>query len=384
MTDQPSTTVTSTVTSQPTTAAKSTITVALLFGGRSSEHSISCATAGGVLSAIDRTKYTVIPVGITRDGAFTLQRDDADMFTLNPDAMPTVVDNGTRVRWPESSLSRELTVTDAEGATRSLGDVDVVFPILHGPFGEDGTIQGLIELTGLPYVGNGVLASSLGMNKHFTKLALEAAGVSVAPWVTVSALQWEREPAVWRHRASSIGYPVFVKPARAGSSVGVTKVTTPDELDAAFARAFAEDSTALVEQAMTGREIECGVLSGRDGGETRVSVAGEIVVTGRDFYDFEAKYLDVSAAQLICPAPLHDGELWQMQRTAARAFEAIGGAGLARVDFFFDGTEFVVNEINTLPGFTPISMFPKCWAASGMSYPELIDELIELGLETVR
>jgi D-alanine-D-alanine ligase len=372
------------MTDQPIIPAKSKLTVVLLFGGRSSEHSISCATAGGVLSAIDRTKYTVIPVGITREAAFTLQPDNAEKFALNPDAMPTVADNGTRIHWPESSLSRELTVTDADGTSRSLGDVDVVFPILHGPFGEDGTIQGLIELTGLPYVGNGVLASALAMNKHFTKLALEAAGVAVAPWVTVSATQWQREPAVWRTRASSLSFPVFVKPARAGSSVGVTKVTTAEQLDDAFAVAFAEDSTALVEQAMTGREIECGVLSGRDGGEIRVSVAGEVVVTGRDFYDFEAKYLDVSAAQLICPAPLHEGELWQMQRTAARSFEAIGGAGLARVDFFFDGTEFVVNEINTLPGFTPISMFPKCWAASGMSYPELIDELIALGLETVR
>ncbi|TQO20863.1 D-alanine-D-alanine ligase [Rhodoglobus vestalii] len=364
--------------------ANHTTTVVLLFGGRSSEHSISCATAGGVLSAIDRSKYTVIPVGITRDGAFTLQPDDAEMFALNPAAMPEIIDNGTRVHWPESSASRELTVTELDGSSRSLGTVDVVFPILHGPFGEDGTIQGLIELTGLPYVGNGVLASAMAMNKHFTKLALDAAGVAVAPWVTVSELQWQREPLVWRQRAASLGFPVFVKPARAGSSVGVTKVAAPDELDAAFAIAFAEDSMALVEQAMTGREIECGVLSGRDGAETRVSLAGEIVVTGREFYDFEAKYLDASAVQLICPAPLGDGELWQMQRTAARAFAAIGGAGLARVDFFFDGTEFVVNEINTLPGFTPISMFPKCWAASGLSYPHLIDELIELGLDTVR
>ncbi|MGV8876401.1 MAG: D-alanine--D-alanine ligase family protein [Rhodoglobus sp.] len=363
---------------QPTT------TVVLLFGGRSSEHSISCATAGGVLSAIDRSKYTIIPVGITKEGAFTLQPDDAELFALNPASMPTVIDNGTRVHWPESSLSQELTVTHPDGSSVSLGDVDVVFPILHGPFGEDGTVQGLIELTGLPYVGNGVLASALGMNKHFTKRALEAAGVAVAPWVTVSAVQFARDSAPWRERAVSLGFPVFVKPARAGSSVGVTKVLDASGLDAALTTAFAEDSTALIEQAMTGREIECGVLSGRDGGDTRVSVAGEIIVTGREFYDFDAKYLDVTAAELVCPAPLRDGELWQMQRTAARAFDAIGGAGLARIDFFFDGSEFVVNEINTLPGFTPISMFPKCWAASGLSYPELIDELITLGLETVR
>ncbi|CAN5370137.1 D-alanine--D-alanine ligase family protein [soil metagenome] len=360
------------------------LTVVLLFGGRSSEHTISCATAGGVLSAIDRDKYTVIPVGITAEGAFTLQPDDAELFALNPSAMPFVADNGSRVLWPESAASRELRVTDASGQTRSLGDVDVVFPILHGPFGEDGTVQGLLELVGLPYVGNGVLASALGMDKHFTKTALEAAGVSVAPWVTVSRAQWDNDNALWRGRAASLGLPVFVKPARAGSSVGVTKVTDPDGLDAALETAWAEDSKALIESAIVGREIECGVLSGRGGAAPRVSLAGEIVIEGDGFYDFEAKYLDDSAARLVCPAPLQDGELAEMQRIAARAFTAINGAGLARVDFFFTGSEFIVNELNTMPGFTPISMFPKCWAASGMTYPELIDELIELGLETVR
>lgn len=364
--------------------ADTLLTVALLFGGRSSEHTISCATAGGVLSAIDRTKYRVIPIGITREGAVTLQPDDAALFALNPSAMPFVVDNGSRVQWPESAASRELRVTDADGATRSLGDVDVVFPILHGPYGEDGTIQGLLELVGLPYVGNGVLASALGMDKHFTKTALEAAGVAVAPWVRVSPAQWNRDNALWRGRAASLGLPVFVKPARAGSSVGVTKVASASELDAALEVAWAEDSTALIESAIVGREIECGVLAGRAGGPTRVSLAGEIVIDGDGFYDFDAKYLDDSAAQLVCPADLADGELAEMQRIAARAFEAINGAGLARVDFFFTGTEFIVNELNTMPGFTPISMFPKCWAASGMSYTDLIDELIELGLEATR
>ncbi|MBU1589123.1 MAG: D-alanine--D-alanine ligase [Actinobacteria bacterium] len=360
------------------------LTVVLLFGGQSSEHTISCATAGGVLSAIDRSKYTVIPVGITLEGAFTLQPDDAELFALNPDAMPMVVDNGSRVLWPSSTASRELRVTDADGTTRSLGDVDVVFPILHGPYGEDGTVQGLLELVGLPYVGNGVLASALGMDKHFTKLALEAAGVSVAPWVTVSPAQWSRENDLWRRRASSLGLPVFVKPARAGSSVGVTKVTRAEDLDAALDVAWAEDGKALIESAIVGREIECGVLSGRDGGATRVSLPGEIVIEGDGFYDFEAKYLDDSAAQLVCPAELGDGELFEMQRIAARAFEAINGSGLARVDFFFTGSEFIVNELNTMPGFTPISMFPKCWAASGLSYPELIDELISLGVDAIR
>ena len=358
--------------------------VVLLFGGRSSEHTISCATAGGVLSAIDRDKYEVVPVGITRDGAFTLQPDDAGRFRLNPDAMPHVHDNGTRIAWPESTTSRELRYVDAAGDTHSLGEVDVVFPILHGPFGEDGTVQGMLELVGLPYVGNGVLASALGMDKHVTKTVLEAAGVTVAPWVTVTPAQWESDNELWRARALSLGMPLFVKPARAGSSVGVSKVSRADQLDAALAVAFVHDSKALIERAVEGREVECGVLSGRGTSPTRVSVAGEIIVTGREFYDFEAKYIDASAATLVCPAVLHDGELAEMQRVAARAFEAIGGSGLARVDFFFTGTEFIVNELNTMPGFTPISMYPKCWQASGMSYPDLIDELIQLGLEAIR
>lgn len=359
-------------------------TVVLLFGGRSSEHTISCATAGGVLSAIDREKYTVIPVGITQDGAYTLQADDASALRMDPTNMPVVHDNGTRVQWPTSAVSREMTYTDAAGDTHSLGDVDVVFPILHGPFGEDGTIQGLLELLGLPYVGNGVLASSLGMDKHFTKTALEAAGVAVAPWITLTPRAWAEQRDLWYGRAVSLGLPLFVKPSRAGSSVGVTKVSSLDELDAALATAWAEDSKALVESAVVGREVECGVLSGRDGAPTRVSLAGEIIMHGRDFYDFEAKYLDPDAAELVCPADLREGELLEMQRIAARAFEAIGGYGLARVDFFFTGEEFIVNELNTMPGFTPISMYPKCWQASGVSYPDLIDELIQLGLEAVR
>jgi D-alanine-D-alanine ligase len=364
--------------------ANDLLTVVLLFGGRSSEHTISCATAGGVLSAIDRTKYRVIPVGITTAGAVTLQPDDAARFALDPSNMPTIADNGSRILWPTSATSRELRVTDAAGQTTSLGDVDVVFPILHGPFGEDGTVQGLLELIGLPYVGNGVLASALGMDKHFTKTALEAAGVAVAPWVTVNPHQWRTENDLWRRRAVSLGLPLFVKPARAGSSVGVTKVRSLDELDAALEVAWAHDGKALIESAIQGREIECGVLSGRDGGAPRVSLPGEIVIEGDGFYDFEAKYLDDSTATLVCPAPLGDGELWEMRRVAARAFQAIDGSGLARVDFFFTGSEFIVNELNTMPGFTPISMFPKCWAASGLGYSELIDELIVLGLEAAR
>jgi D-alanine-D-alanine ligase len=331
-----------------------------------------------VLGAIDPDRYEVIPVGVTRDGAYVLESDDPSRFALDPDALPEVVDNGTRVRWPESAASRELRVADADGE-RSLGDVDVVFPILHGRFGEDGTIQGLLELVGLPYVGNGVLASAIGMDKHATKTMLEGAGIPVAPWVTLtrSALDADRE--LWERRTRALGLPVFVKPARAGSSVGVSKVDDWSNLDAALDVAFAEDGSVLVESAVVGREIECGVLEGRDGSGVGVSVAGEVVVTGREFYDFAAKYLDAPGVELICPADLGDGELFELQRIARRAFDAIGAEGLARVDVFLTDEGFVINEINTMPGFTPISMFPTCWQNSGLSYTDLISQLIEVG-----
>jgi D-alanine-D-alanine ligase len=358
-------------------------TVVVLFGGRSSEHSISCATAGGVLEAIDRSRFDVIPIGITREGAFVLEDDDPAKFRLDTDALPEVADNGTRVLWPESAVTRSLMVREPEpdGSLRLLGEVDVVFPILHGPFGEDGTVQGLLELIGLPYVGSGVLASALGMDKHFTKTVLEAAGIAVAPWRMVSARAWANDPTAVATSAEPLGLPLFVKPARAGSSVGVSKVRSAAELGPAIEVALREDSRVLIEQAVVGREVECAVLGGRVGGAPRVSVAGEIVMTTREFYDFEAKYLDAPGVELVCPAVLSDGELDEMQQIAARAFTAIDGAGLARVDFFLTPTGFVVNEINTMPGFTPISMFPKCWIASGLSYPALISELIDLALE---
>jgi D-alanine-D-alanine ligase len=358
------------------------ITVVVLFGGRSSEHSISCATAGGVLEAIDRSRYDVIPVGITRSGAFVLEEDSPAKFRLDPAALPEVVDNGSRILWPSSASSRALSVQDASGAVRALGDVDVVFPILHGPFGEDGTVQGMLELVSLPYVGSGVLASALGMDKHFTKTVLAASGIDVAPWVTVTAASWAASPSAVTATVTSLGLPLFVKPARAGSSVGVSKVSVLAELPEALSVAFAEDSRVLIESAVVGREVECGVLGGRNGGAPRVSVAGEIVMTDRAFYDFEAKYLGGAGVELVCPAELTDTELAEMQALAGRAFTAIDGAGLARVDFFLTPSgSFVVNEINTMPGFTPISMFPACWIASGVSYPQIIDELIALALE---
>ncbi|WP_223690228.1 D-alanine--D-alanine ligase family protein [Leifsonia poae] len=355
------------------------LVVALLFGGRSSEHSISCATAAGVLAAIDRARYDVIPIGITADGAFTLQPDDAARFALNTEELPTVEDNATRVHWPENASSHELTVTEG-GVTRSLGRVDIVFPILHGPWGEDGTVQGMLELVDLPYVGSGVLASSLGMDKHFTKSVLQQAGIPVAPWRTVTAYEWRTDPDAVRAAAAELGLPSFVKPARAGSSVGVSKVKEAADLDAAIEIAFAEDDRILIESGLVGREVEIAVLGGRPGEATRASVAGEIVISGRDFYDFAAKYLDAPGIDLVCPADLNAEELATMQALATTAFDAIGGEGLARVDFFLTADGFVVNELNTMPGFTPISMFPRCWQESGLSYPALIDELISVAL----
>ncbi|RIJ56693.1 D-alanine--D-alanine ligase family protein [Clavibacter phaseoli] len=356
------------------------IRVVLLFGGTSSEHSISCATASGVLGAIDRERFEVIPVGITPGGAFTLQEDDASALALDADALPQVVDNGTRVRWPEDAGSREVAVRDADGTERSLGRVDLVFPILHGTQGEDGTVQGMLELAGLPYVGSGVLASALGMDKHFAKTVLQAAGIRVAPWITVTRHEWVADPAGVRDRAAALGVPAFVKPARAGSSVGVSRVAEADGLDAALEVAFLEDDRVLVESGLVGREVECAILDEGPGREPSASVAGEIVVSGRDFYDFDAKYLGADGIDLVCPADVTDAELAELRELSIRAFRAVDGRGLARVDFFLTADGFVLNEINTMPGFTPISMFPACWEASGLAYPELISRLLDVAL----
>jgi D-alanine-D-alanine ligase len=356
------------------------IRVVLLFGGTSSEHSISCATASGVLGAIDRERFEVIPVGITPRGAFTLQADDAAAFALDADDLPVVVDDGTRVRWPEDASSRELRVRDADGVERSLGRVDLVFPILHGTQGEDGTVQGMLELAGLPYVGSGVLASALGMDKHYAKTVLRAAGIQVAPWITVSRHEWAADPAGVRARAAELALPAFVKPARAGSSVGVSRVAEAGALDAALETAFREDDRVLVEAGLVGRELECAILDDGPGREPRASVAGEIVVSGRDFYDFEAKYLGAGGIDLVCPADITDAQLAEMRELSIRAFRAVDGRGLARVDFFLTADGFVLNEVNTMPGFTPISMFPACWQASGVAYPELISRLLDVAL----
>lgn len=334
-----------------------------------------------MLRAIDRDRYRVIPVGITRDGVFVLEDDDPDKFALDADRLPEVADNGTRVLWPEGGGDRMLRVRRADGSVDEVGSIDVVLPILHGLHGEDGTVQGFFDTLGLPYAGGGVLDSALCMDKHFMKIVLQAAGVPVSPWVTITRQRWESEPDAVRADAAALGEPSFVKPARAGSSVGVSKVHDASELDAALALAFAEDDKVLIESAIVGREVEVAILEGRGGAPARASLPGEIVLTTREFYDFEGKYLGGDGADVVCPADLTDAEIAAIQELGVRAFDAVDGRGLARVDFFLTADGLYVNELNTMPGFTPISMFPKCWIASGITYPELIAELIDIALE---
>jgi len=357
------------------------IRVALVFGGRSSEHSISCVTAGGVLGSIDRERFEVIPIGITRAGVFVPEEDNPLKWTLNPNELPEVNFKGETVIWPAAG-TKELRYSDPSGVSHSLGDIDVVFPVLHGPYGEDGTIQGFFELIGMPYVGNGVFASAAGMDKEFSKALFIAAGIPVTPHVVIRKSDWENHRDEKLAEVESLGgLPLFVKPARAGSSVGVSKVTEMHHFDKAVRDAFEQDDKLVVEHGIVGREVECAVLQGRNGAKPRVSLAGEIVVTGRDFYDFEAKYLDTGAVDLLIPTELPAVKLAEMQDLSRKAFMALGCEGLARADFFLTDEGFLLNEVNTMPGFTPVSMFPLVWKASGIEYRELISELIELALE---
>lgn len=331
-----------------------------------------------MLRAIDRGRYDVVPVGITREGAFVLEEDAPEKFALDASRLPEVVDNGTRILWPEPAGDRRLRVKAPDGEIAVIGEIDAVLPILHGPHGEDGTIQGFFDTIEVPYAGGGVLDSAICMDKQVMKIMLQAAGLAVAPGITVRQASWEADAASVRSSAEALGLPVFVKPARAGSSVGVSKVSDWDELDAAMATALAEDDKVLVEAQVTGREIEVAILESADG--PRASVPGEIVLSDREFYDFEGKYLEGAGVEVVCPADLSPEQVAEVQRIGLQAFEAVGCRGLARVDMFLTASGLVVNELNTMPGFTPISMFPKCWIASGMTYGELITELIDAGL----
>lgn len=357
--------------------------VAVVFGGRSSEHGVSCVTAAGVLGAIDRDVWDVVPIGITPNGRWVLAGEDPKRWQIEAGELPQVEpDEGPGVVVPLEAGSAELTTLEPGRVPEALGAVDVVFPLLHGPFGEDGTIQGMLELADIRYVGSGVLASAASMDKHYMKVLLAGAGLPVGPYLVVSPRDWERRPDEVRADVEELGYPVFVKPARAGSSIGISKVTSPEDLDAAVEEARRHDPKVVVEAMVTGREIECAVLESLDGGTPATSLPGEIrVVAGHDFYDFEAKYLDEGNVRLECPADLPDEVVHRVRDLAVRTFEAMGCEGLARVDFFVTPTnEVVVNEINTMPGFTPFSMYPRMWEQTGLSYPQLVDRLLRLAL----
>ncbi|WP_091468162.1 D-alanine--D-alanine ligase family protein [Paenarthrobacter nitroguajacolicus] len=357
--------------------------VAILFGGRSSEHAVSCVTAAGVMGAIDKNKYEVIPIGIAKSGQWVLASGDTSDWSLTSAALPEVAPSGRTVTLAEVGGEHQLIVTEPNAVPQELGSVDVVFPLLHGPWGEDGTIQGLLELSDTRYVGAGVLASAVGMDKHFMKVVFESAGLSVGPYVAVTDREWTTDAEAVRKRVDKLGYPVFVKPARAGSSMGISKVDSMEGLDAAIEEARRHDLKLVIEAGIVGREIECAVLQGRGMDAPRTSMPGEIAVaTGEhQFYDFAAKYVEDGAAALSCPADMPDEAIARVRELAAVAFDAVGAEGLSRVDFFYTPAgELIINEINTMPGFTPKSMYPQMWAASGLAYGDLIDELIHLAL----
>ncbi|MHB9858807.1 D-alanine--D-alanine ligase family protein [Streptomyces sp. YIM S03343] len=360
--------------------------VAVVFGGRSSEHGISVVTAGAVLRAIDRAKYDVLPIGITADGRWALTADEPDRMGITDRRTPSVESLAESsegiVVLPVDPANREVVYSEPGAVPKVLGEVDVVFPVLHGPYGEDGTLQGLLELSGVPYVGSGVLASAVGQDKEYMKRVFTSFGLKVGPYVVIRPREWERDESAARKKivdfAGEHGWPLFVKPARAGSSIGITKVDDLAGLDDAIAEAQRHDPKILVEAALHGREIECGVLEFEDG--PRASLPAEIPPPETHaYYDFEAKYIDSTPG--IVPAPLTGEETAEVRRLAVEAFEAASCEGLVRADFFLteDG-DFVINEINTMPGFTPISMYPQMWQATGISYPELVDRLVQAAL----
>jgi D-alanine-D-alanine ligase len=352
------------------------VRVAVVFGGRSSEHAISCVSAGSVLRHLDRDRFDVVPVGITREGAWVLGTDDAAQLAIRGRELPAVDAAATAVVLPGDPTRRGLVVLEPGRTGELLAGVDVVFPVLHGPFGEDGTIQGLLEMAGLPYVGAGVLASAAAMDKEFAKKLLAADGLPVGDLVVLRPGTATLTP----DQRGRLGLPVFVKPARAGSSVGITRVTDWADLDGAIAAAREHDPKVLVEAAVSGREVECAVLELPDG-TLRASLPVEIrIVGGAAFYDFDAKYLD-DVCEFDIPAKLDDDVTERVRDTAIAAFRALDCQGLARVDFFVgpDGVP-IVNEVNTMPGFTSTSMYPRMWAVTGIDYPTLLTTLVDTAL----
>jgi len=357
--------------------------VAVVFGGTSSEHGVSCLTAAGVLSALDRDRFDVVGIGITRTGRWILvDSETISRLGVTDGRLPELSENAAEAMLMRVSSGSELAVRE-QSVLSHLGPVDVALALLHGPFGEDGTIQGLFEMMGTRYVGAGVLASAVGMDKHYLKLVLAASGLPIGPFIAITAAEWRRDRTACLATISALHYPLFVKPARGGSSLGITKVDEAAGLERAIEVAHAYDPKIIIEQGFVGaRELECGVLDDLDGGSPLASVVAEVRIhSASGFYDFEAKYLPEEQVDLDVPADIRPELVDQVQQLAIKTFEAIGCEGLARVDVFVthDGM-VVINEINTMPGFTPHSMFPRMWAASGVPYPELVERLITLAL----
>lgn len=328
-------------------------------------------TAGSVMAAIDRERYEIIPVGIRKDGSWVTG-------VIDPERLGT----GTA----EVGPGTPVTVSYGDGRMYA-GDIDleidVVFPLLHGPFGEDGTIQGLFEMAGMKYVGSGVFASAAVMDKHYTKIILQAAGLPVGPWVLVTAAGWQNRRDSLIEQISALKMPLFVKPTRAGSSLGITRIESLDDLDAAIREAQRHDPKVIVEQGLSGREVECAVLGGFGTDTAKASTVGEIILADgpAEFYDFDSKYVETDDLVLQIPADIPHADVEKLQAMAVDAFNAMDCEGMARVDFFYDNGRATINEINTIPGFTPYSMYPLLWQKSGMTYAELIETLLTLACE---
>jgi D-alanine-D-alanine ligase len=382
----------------------------VVFGGQGPEHPVSCMGAGTVLATLDRDRYEVVPVGILPDGRWVLTRDEPERLAISGRILPSVAavagpDAGQApgeaagpVEGGGSGAGATAALAPAAGGAANpvasvpqvLTGVDVVLPILHGPFGEDGTIQGLLEMAGVPYVGAGVLASAVSLDKEYMKLVFAARGLPLGPYVVVRDRDWQPGPGTGTASAerkrvfdaiAELGFPVFVKPARGGSSIGTSKAHDQASLAEAIEGARRYDPKVIVERAVEGAEIECAVLEGVDGGPPDTSLPGQLVIEGgEEFYDFEAKYLDPAGSMLI-PAPVPAAVTDEIRRMAAVAFDAVSCQGFARVDFFCtrDGT-ILVNEINTIPGMTATSYFPKMWAATGLPMPQLLDRMIATAL----
>lgn len=369
-----------------------------MFGGRSSEHAVSCLGAGHVLAALDRGRYEVVPVGIARDGRWILAPDDPGRLAIAGGELPSVeamAPPGTEIAARLDPGTRGLVVTEPGDVPRSLGEVDVVLPLLHGAYGEDGTIQGLLEMAGARYAGAGVFASAAGMDKEYMKLLFAARGLPVGRYVVVRDRDWRpSEPqgtataalaASERKRVldeiSELGWPVFVKPARGGSSIGTSRVSDQAGLEEAIEVARQHDPKVLVEAAVPGLEIECAVLEGGPGSPPDASVPAQVLVGGdADFYDFQAKYLEADTRMAI-PPPIPTDDIVEIRRLACAAFDALSCEGLARVDFFYTPEgKIVLNEINTMPGMTSASAFPLMWAATGLPLPQLMDRIIQTAL----